>query len=248
MPAGQAASATPAAEAAELLIVDDQPALRVWEQRVLEAQRYACAEAADIPQARAALAAGRFELALLDVNLPSGSGIELLSEIRVEHPGTSVLMVTGEDDLMLATTAIALGAHGYLVKPIRTGELLINVANALHRRRRETELLRRLETLESGRDEAERSCPACWRPAPGRSTRSACWRGRPSTVSSAWPSSGTPRPAATSSGWAGTASSSGAARAREQMVLAPAPRQRAARCRQGGDPGGGAHRRRRRRV
>ena len=46
---------------------------------------------------------------------------------------TAVLMVTGEDDLGLATSAIELGAYGYLVKPVRAGELLINVANALHR-------------------------------------------------------------------------------------------------------------------
>jgi putative two-component system response regulator len=139
----------------ELLIVDDETALRRWERRVLEAQRYTCAEAADVPEARAALAAGRYELALLDVNLPGGSGIELLSEIRVDHPDTAVLMITGEDDLTLATTAIELGAYGYLVKPVRVGELLINVTNALHRRRREAELLRRLERLESSRETAE---------------------------------------------------------------------------------------------
>lgn len=139
----------------ELLIVDDEPALRAWERRVLEAQGYTCAEAADVPQARAALSAGRYELALLDVNLPGGSGIELLAEIRAEHPDTSVLMVTGEDDLTLATAAIELGAYGYLVKPVRAGELLINVTNALHRRRREADLIRRLEALQSSRAQAE---------------------------------------------------------------------------------------------
>lgn len=139
----------------ELLIVDDEPALRHWERRVLEAQRYTCAEAADVPQARSALADMDFALALLDVNLPGGTGMELLAEIRAEHPETAVLMITGEDDLRLATSAIELGAYGYLVKPVRAGELLINVTNALHRRRREGDLLRRLERLESNRDQAE---------------------------------------------------------------------------------------------
>jgi len=139
----------------ELLIVDDEPALRRWERRVLEAQHYECAEAADVPQARAALAVTEFALALLDVNLPGATGIELLAEIRSEHPDTAVLMITGKDDLSLATTAIELGAYGYLVKPVRTGELLINVTNALHRRRREIELLRRVERLESNREQAE---------------------------------------------------------------------------------------------
>jgi cyclic di-GMP phosphodiesterase len=139
----------------ELLIVDDEPALRMWERRVLEGQRFSCAEAADVPQARAKLESARYDLALLDVNLPGGSGIELLSEIRVQYPDTAVLMITGQDDLALATSAIELGAYGYLVKPVRAGELLINVTNALHRRRREAELTRRLERLESGQEQAE---------------------------------------------------------------------------------------------
>ncbi|MGH2913701.1 MAG: HD domain-containing phosphohydrolase [Solirubrobacteraceae bacterium] len=139
----------------ELLLVDDEPALRRWVRRVLEAQRYSCHEAADVPEARAALSSNVYDLALLDVNLPGESGIELLSSIRAEHSATAVLMITGEDDLGLATSAIELGAYGYLVKPVRAGELLINVTNALHRRRRETELLRRLDDLQTSREQAE---------------------------------------------------------------------------------------------
>ena len=138
-----------------LLLVDDEDALRRWERRVLEAQRFECQEAADVPQARAALEADSFELALLDVNLPGESGIDLLSEIRADHSDTAVVMVTGEDDLRLATRAIELGAYGYMVKPVRAGELLINVTNALYRRRREVELTRRLEDLKTSRQDAE---------------------------------------------------------------------------------------------
>ena len=131
-----------------VLIVDDDPALRSWAQRTLSPQGYATELAADANEARAALDREDFEVALLDVNLPGESGIELLAHVRVQHPTLAVLMVTGEDDLGLATTAIELGAYGYLVKPVRAGELLINVATALHRRRREAELLRRFERLE----------------------------------------------------------------------------------------------------
>jgi putative two-component system response regulator len=149
----------------ELLLVDDESALRQWERRVLEGQRFTCAEAADVPDARAQLEAGRFDLALLDVNLPGGSGIELLSEIRTEHPETAVLMITGEDNLGLATSAIELGAYGYLVKPVRAGELLINVTNALYRRRRDADLVRRLERLEAEPEHAEQQLRALLAPA-----------------------------------------------------------------------------------
>jgi putative two-component system response regulator len=132
----------------EILIVDDDSGLRAWTQRTLGAQNYLCATAPDAETARAQLASGSFDLALLDVNLPGESGIELLRHLRIDHPEVAALMVTGEDDLALASTAIELGAHGYLVKPVRAGELVINVVNVLHRRRREVELRRRVERLQ----------------------------------------------------------------------------------------------------
>jgi putative two-component system response regulator len=136
-----------------VLVVDDDHALRSWSRRVLVTQGYDCETVGDAVEARAALARGSFEVALLDVNMPGESGMELLAFVRIEYPTVAILMVTGEDDLGLATTAIELGAYGYLVKPVRTGELLINVVNAMHRRRREAELLRRFERLEGGSDQ-----------------------------------------------------------------------------------------------
>ena len=138
-----------------VLIVDDDSALRSWAQRTLSTQGYASEVAASTHEARDVLDREPFDVALLDVNMPGESGIELLARVRVEYPTMAVLMVTGEDDLGIATTAIELGAYGYLVKPVRAGELLINVANALHRRRREAELVRRFERLEgTGEDTA----------------------------------------------------------------------------------------------
>jgi putative two-component system response regulator len=132
---------------AELLIVDDDEALRHWTERVVGERGYESDSAGDAVEARSQLAGCGYELVLLDVNLPGESGIELLAHIRSEHPCTAVVMVTGEDDIALATTAIELGAYGYVVKPVRSGELLINVANALHRRRLELEGRRLLAEL-----------------------------------------------------------------------------------------------------
>jgi cyclic di-GMP phosphodiesterase len=121
----------------ELLIVDDDDALRRWEERAV----------------RRHLRWRSYELALLNVNIPGESGIDLLSQIRSNHPTVAILMVTGEDSTQLAMTAIELGAYGYLVKPVGSGELLINVANALHRRRRELENRRLVQRLRATVDE-----------------------------------------------------------------------------------------------
>jgi putative two-component system response regulator len=141
----------------ELLIVDDDDALRRWGQRVLEGRGYSCETAGDAAAARACLRAGEHQLVLLDVNMPGESGMQLLSHIRSEHPSTAVVMVTGEDSPQLATMAIEQGAYGYIVKPVGAGELSINVVGALHRRRRELEHRRVLELLQStAQDRGER--------------------------------------------------------------------------------------------
>ncbi|MHB8240601.1 MAG: response regulator [Solirubrobacteraceae bacterium] len=133
----------------ELLIVDDDEPLRRWAERVLRDSGYACDGVGGAAAAREIIANGAYSLALLDVNMPGESGMDLLSHIRASYPATAVMMVTGEDDQELAMSAIEHGAYGYMVKPVRSGELLINVANALHRRRREQENARLLRTLQT---------------------------------------------------------------------------------------------------
>ncbi|MGA2165401.1 MAG: HD domain-containing phosphohydrolase [Solirubrobacteraceae bacterium] len=132
----------------ELLIVDDDEALRRWEERVVRGGGYSCEGACDASAGRERLRRDSYQLALLDVNMPGESGMELLSHIRRTHPEVAVVMVTGEDSTKLAMTATEQGAYGYLVKPVGSGELLINIANALHRGRCEAEnrhLVRRLQ-------------------------------------------------------------------------------------------------------
>jgi putative two-component system response regulator len=133
----------------ELLVVDDDEALRTWAERVMQDRGYACQGAANARDARELLAHSAYELVLLDVNMPGESGIDLLTRIRRNHPSTAVVMVTGQDDPQLAMTAIEQGAYGYLVKPVGSGELLINVANALHRRRRERASQRMMQRLQA---------------------------------------------------------------------------------------------------
>jgi putative two-component system response regulator len=137
----------------ELLIADDEEALRHWEERVVRDQGYSCDGAGDASAVREQLRRDSYQLALLDVNMPGESGIELLAYIRREYPEVAVLMVTGEDSTELAMTVIEQGAYGYLIKPVAAGELLINVANALRRRRGELQNQRLLQRLQQTVDE-----------------------------------------------------------------------------------------------
>jgi putative two-component system response regulator len=131
----------------KILIVDDEQPLRRWSERVLHGHGYDCEAASDAGDARHRLEDGTFQLALLDINMPGESGMDLLSHIRSSHPDCAAVMVTGHDSVALAMSAIEHGAYGYIVKPVEAGELLINVANALHRRRLELETLQLLSRI-----------------------------------------------------------------------------------------------------
>lgn len=131
-----------------VLVVDDEERVRRMVRRVLDGGGYACALAADPAAARTMLDEEPFDLVLCDVNMPGGSGLVLAREILTERPGTAVVMVTGLDDPRLADSALELGAYGYVLKPFRSSELLINVSNALRRRKLETAARKHREDLE----------------------------------------------------------------------------------------------------
>lgn len=129
------------ADGGYVLVVDDEPQVQRLIARILERHGFRCELAASADEARKLLEsrANNFQLMLCDVNMPGESGLELLSSTLASHPEVAALMVTGADDPKLAESAIELGAFGYLTKPFRPNELMINIVNALHRRRLELE-------------------------------------------------------------------------------------------------------------
>lgn len=134
-----------------MLVVDDEPGAQQLIRRILEQNGFVCELASNAEEARRVLdnGAGPFQLMLCDVNMPGESGIELIRDSLVSHPEVAALMVTGADDPALAETAIELGAFGYLTKPFSPNELMINIVNALHRRRLELENRAHREMLEN---------------------------------------------------------------------------------------------------
>jgi putative two-component system response regulator len=132
----------------KVLVVDDEEAVRRLEARLLSENGFACGLAADVPEACHRLRQEQFELALVDVNMPGASGLDLVRYAARHHPDTATVMVTGVDDRAVATAAIEDGAYGYLIKPFEPNELLINVANALRRRELEAENRAHRERLE----------------------------------------------------------------------------------------------------
>jgi putative two-component system response regulator len=122
-----------------VLCVDDDPTVQRLIGRMLEASGLRCAYAGSVAEARALLAELPFALVLCDINLPGSSGLDLLAELTPRSPDIATVMVTGRDDPELAGETLEGGAYGYLTKPFSHNALLIQVRNALHRRRLELE-------------------------------------------------------------------------------------------------------------
>jgi putative two-component system response regulator len=131
-----------------LLVVDDEEQIRTLLTRLLTAQGYECVTAESAAEARRVLRETPIALVLSDVNMPGESGIDLTREVLGQYPDTAVVMVTGMDDRRYAEIAIELGAYGYVLKPFKPNELIINVGNALRRRTLEIENRGHRERLE----------------------------------------------------------------------------------------------------
>ena len=133
---------------ARILVVDDEPGVRFVLLEVLREHGYDAVGAGGAGEAARLLDEQPFELLLSDVNMPDGSGVELVRQVAAVHPDVAAVMVTGVDDPEIAQTALELGAYGYLLKPFGGLEVAIQVSNALRRRALELESRRRRTQLE----------------------------------------------------------------------------------------------------
>ncbi len=100
-----------------VLVVDDEPGIRSVCRECLGALGCAVEEAGTIAEARRALAAGRFGLAIVDVRLPDGSGLELFRTVNEAMPDTAVAIMTAYASVEDAIDAVKGGALDYITKP-----------------------------------------------------------------------------------------------------------------------------------
>ncbi len=128
-------TAQPFAEATRCLVVDDEPHLRRVLVRVMNADGFACEEAASGREALESLARRPVTLVLSDLHMPEMDGIGLLQEIRNRYPDTAVVMITAVADVSTAVSCLGAGAMDYLTKPFHVEEVRARVRQALDKRR-----------------------------------------------------------------------------------------------------------------
>jgi two-component system KDP operon response regulator KdpE len=115
-----------------VLVVDDEPQIRRVVRTALTAQGYEVADARTGEDALIAMRDSRFDLVLLDMNMPGMGGLEACRRIR-ESSEVAIIMLTVRDDEKDKIAALDAGADDYVTKPFSMPELLARIRAALRR-------------------------------------------------------------------------------------------------------------------
>ena len=102
----------------KILLVDDHPLVREGLANLIHQQPdlEVCGEAASQPQALQLIGASQPDIAVVDISLENGSGLELMKSIKAMHPAVAMLALSMHDESLYAERALRAGARGYLMK------------------------------------------------------------------------------------------------------------------------------------
>ena len=117
----------------KVLVVDDEAALRKVIRASLAASGFAVEEAGTGKDAISVMQHSRFDLVLLDVNMPGMSGVEACRQIRELAPHVGIVMVTVRDAEEDKVRALEAGADDYVTKPFQFRELVARLRAVLRR-------------------------------------------------------------------------------------------------------------------
>jgi DNA-binding NarL/FixJ family response regulator len=103
---------------AKIFLVDDHPLVREWLSNLIEQQQdlTVCGEADDVPRAQRAIVAAKPDLAIVDISLKGGSGIELIKQMKAQDAQLPIVVFSMHDESVYAERAIRAGARGYIMK------------------------------------------------------------------------------------------------------------------------------------
>ncbi len=119
-------------EKLRMLFVEDDALISSGLNYTFESEGFEVIHRATLREALYAVAAERFDVAVLDLSLPDGTGFEICKAIKERH-GTPVLFLTAADDEANTVKGLELGADDYIAKPFRLRELMARICAALRR-------------------------------------------------------------------------------------------------------------------
>ena len=106
-----------------ILVVDDEPAIREVLEKILEKGGFNVATVSGAKLALSYLKSHRINLLISDIKMPEMSGLELLKIVKLRHPEVAVIIMTAYGDSYSVKDALLLGADEYITKPFKAEEL-----------------------------------------------------------------------------------------------------------------------------
>lgn len=134
---------------AQILIVDDERAVRRALSLHLTKAGYSVLTACHVPEALHILSDNPIDLVISDIRMPGETGLSLLQKIQVKHPDTLVMIMTGQGSIPDAISAIRNGAAEFILKPIEKEALLTYVSKSLEAQLLKAELNQLRKTVQS---------------------------------------------------------------------------------------------------
>jgi response regulator RpfG family c-di-GMP phosphodiesterase len=131
-----------------VLVVDDEPSVRILMRRWLESRGYVVAVASSAIQALQILESVPAAVALCDLRMPGRDGLWLTDQLRREYPDTAVIIATGINDVTAAVEGLRLGVVDYLTKPFDRERLFDAMTRAVDWHRAAVDSRRWREVLE----------------------------------------------------------------------------------------------------
>jgi two-component system, NtrC family, nitrogen regulation response regulator NtrX len=131
-----------------ILIIDDEKAIRKTLTEILSYEGYKIEEAGDGEEGLKKFREKTFDVVLCDIKMPKMDGIEFLDKAREANPDIPVIMISGHGTIETAVEAVKKGAYDYISKPPDLNRLLITIRNAMDKTNlvTETKVLRRKVT------------------------------------------------------------------------------------------------------
>ena len=123
----------------KILVVEDEPSLRELIQKSLEKERFVVEVAPDLFTAIDKVEVYDYDCILLDIMLPDGSGLEVLTRLKELRKKENVIIISAKDSLDDKILGLELGADDYLPKPFHLAELTARIKSVLRRRHRNGE-------------------------------------------------------------------------------------------------------------
>ena len=117
----------------KLLVVEDEKALQVALGEFLLREGYVCETVATLAEAQEKLAMYEYDVVLLDLGLPDGSGLDLLPVIKASARVPGVIIVSAQSEVDERVRGLEMGADDYLTKPFHLSELNARLKSLVRR-------------------------------------------------------------------------------------------------------------------